>query len=211
MLSPYLHFGHISALDIALAVSGADTPEPAREAFLEELIVRRELAVNHVVHCRDYDRYAGLPNWAKTSLKRHAQDTRRPTYTRKALESARTHDPYWNAAMEEMKATGYMHNYMRMYWGKKVLQWMTSPQTAFRTLLRLNNTYFIDGRDPNAYTGVGWIFGLHDRPWKERPIYGKVRYMARSGLERKFDMQGYVDKVHQRISALKAGRNYLAP
>lgn len=211
MLSPYLHFGHISALDIALAVSGADAPEPARETFLEELIVRRELAVNHVVHCRDYDRYAGLPNWAKTSLKQHAQDTRSPAYTRKALESACTHDPYWNAAMEEMKATGYMHNYMRMYWGKKVLQWMASPQTAFKTLLHLNNTYFIDGRDPNSYTGVGWIFGLHDRPWKERPVYGKIRYMARSGLERKFDMQGYVDKVHQRISAMENNRNHLAP
>lgn len=203
LLSPYLHFGHISALDIALTVSTADAPEPAKDKLLEELIVRRELAVNHVVYCQDYDRYESLPQWARTSLARHAADTRRPRYSAKVLEDAGTHDPYWNAAMSEMKATGYLHNYMRMYWGKKVLQWMETPQAAFKTLLYLNNKYLIDGRDPNSYAGVGWIFGLHDRPWKERPIFGKIRYMARSGLDRKFDMPGYVDKVRRRISLVQ--------
>ena len=203
MLSPWLHFGQISALEIALAVGKADAPPEAREAFLEQLIVRRELAVNHAIHQSDYDRYAGLPEWARASLEAHTADPRNPSYPPRILVTAQTHDPYWNAAMMEMKVTGYMHNYMRMYWGKKILQWSTSPQAAFKTLLRLNDTYFIDGRDPNSYAGVGWIFGLHDRPWKERAIYGKVRYMARSGLERKFDMQGYIDKVSARIATGK--------
>jgi deoxyribodipyrimidine photo-lyase len=206
LLSPYLHFGQISSLEIALAIQDADAPPAAKAAILEELIVRRELAVNYVSHCADYDRYAGLPQWARTSLEQHRSDPRIPAYSAKTLERADTHDPYWNAAMLEMKHTGYMHNYMRMYWGKKILQWMKTPQAAFTAMLRWNNAYFLDGRDPNSYAGVGWIFGLHDRPWKERPIFGKIRYMARAGLERKFDMQGYVRKVNHRIDALHAGR-----
>jgi deoxyribodipyrimidine photo-lyase len=202
MLSPYLHFGHISALEIALEVNQIDAPPSAKATLLEELVVRRELSVNFVIHTKTYDRYTGLPQWARTSLDQHKTDPRKPAYSFKSLVNAQTGDPYWNAAMLEAKVSGYMHNYMRMYWGKKVLQWSESPQTAYRNLLRLNNTYFLDGRDPNSYAGVGWIFGLHDRPWKERPIFGKVRYMARSGLERKFDVQGYLDKVNRRIALI---------
>jgi deoxyribodipyrimidine photo-lyase len=115
------------------------------------------------------------------------------------MENSQTHDEYWNAAMREMKYTGFMHNYMRMYWGKKILEWSGTPEQAFRTALYLNNKYFLDGRDPNSYTGVAWLFGLHDRPFKERNIFGKVRYMAASGLERKCDIKSYVKKVNNRI------------
>ena len=124
----------------------------------------------------------------------------RSQYTRKQMEKGDTHDTYWNAAMKEMRHTGFMHNYMRMYWGKKVLEWCNTPQYAFQTLLHLNNKYFLDGRDPASYANVGWVFGLHDRAWKERPIFGKVRYMSASGLERKCDIDGYVQKVEDRIS-----------
>jgi len=204
MMSPYLHFGHISPLEMALAIQKSAGPHAAREALLEELIVRRELAVNHAFYCPDYDRFAGLPQWARRTLVEHRMDRRDPVYTPEQLEAAATHDPYWNAAMLEMKHTGYMHTYMRMYWGKKILQWRPTPEDAFGLTLKLNNKYFIDGRDPNSYAGVGWIYGLHDQAWKEREIFGKVRYMSRSGLERKFDMPGYISKVHQRIQAMGA-------
>lgn len=203
MLSPYLHFGQISPLEITLAVQDADAPREAKAALLEELIVRRELAVNYVFYCPAYDRFEALPHWARRTLLQHANDRRNPVYSAKQLEAAATHDPYWNAAMREMKHTGYMHSYMRMYWGKKILQWMPNPEDAFDLTLKLNNKYFIDGRDPNSYAGVGWIFGLHDQAWAERQIFGKVRYMARSGLERKFDMAGYIDRVHRRIAQLQ--------
>lgn len=202
MMSPYLHFGHISPLEMALSINRSKAPDEDKNAFLEELIVRRELAFNHVFYRKDYDNYRCLPNWARKTLEEHSNDLRDPLYTVATLESARTHDPYWNAAMNEMKYTGYMHNYMRMYWGKKILQWRPDPQDAFRILLALNNKYFIDGRDANSYAGVAWIFGLHDQAWKERPIFGKVRYMARSGLDRKFDMQGYIEKVENRINRI---------
>jgi deoxyribodipyrimidine photo-lyase len=170
-----------------------------RAAYLEQLIVRRELAFNFVYYTDDYDQFTCLPEWARKTLDHHAGDKRNPVYSRKALETAQTHDPYWNAAMMEMKHTGYMHNYMRMYWGKKILEWTRDPEQAFKTALAINNEYFLDGRDPNSYAGVAWIFGKHDRPWPERPIFGKVRYMAASGLERKCDIQAYVGKVHHRI------------
>jgi deoxyribodipyrimidine photo-lyase len=120
-------------------------------------------------------------------------------YSRTELESADTHDPYWNAAMREMLHTGFMHNYMRMYWGKKILEWSRSPQAAFRAALYLNNKYFLDGRDPNSYAGVAWCFGVHDRAWAERPVFGKVRYMNDRGLERKFDMGRYVRGVERLV------------
>ena len=150
------------------------------------------------VHYRpgDYDRYACLPNWARTTLAEHANDRRDPTYSVAQLAAAQTHDPYWNASMIEMRDTGFMHNYMRMYWGKKVLEWRPTPEDAYDTLLRLNNRYFMDGRDANSFANVAWIFGLHDRAWgPERPIFGKVRYMNAAGLERKFDIDGYVRRV----------------
>jgi deoxyribodipyrimidine photo-lyase len=204
-MSPFLHFGQISPVALALAVRAADTGTGAdRAAFLEELIVRRELAVNWAHYSPDYDHFAGLPAWARRSLAAHAGDPREHRYDRETLAAAATHDPYWNAAMQEMVHTGFMHNYMRMYWGKKILEWSASPEEAFATALFLNNRFFLDGRDPNSYAGVGWVFGLHDRPWFERPIFGTVRYMAAGGLERKCDIRGYVAKV-DRLTAQARG------
>jgi deoxyribodipyrimidine photo-lyase len=195
-MGPYLHFGQISPIYLALAVRRTDgVTQAAKDRFLEQLIVRRELSFNYVVHCPDYDSYEGLPGWAKTTLAVHEKDRRPYLYSPDHLESAETHDPYWNAAMTEMKVTGYLHNYMRMYWAKKILEWSPGPRQAHQTILSLNNRYFLDGRDPNSYAGVSWVFGLHDRPWKERPIFGKVRYMAATGLERKSDIRAYVEKV----------------
>jgi deoxyribodipyrimidine photo-lyase len=202
-MSMYLHFGQISPLQIALAVR--ERRAAARETYLEELLVRRELAHNFVNFCDDYDRYECLPDWARKTLAKHAKDARDPRYTGRQLENAATHDPYWNAAMKEMKHTGFMHNHMRMYWGKKILEWMASPEEAFRTALALNNRYFLDGRDANSFANVGWVFGLHDRPWQEREIFGTVRYMSASGLERKCDPEAYVEKVERLVSRVTDG------
>lgn len=200
-MSMYLHFGQISPLEIALAVRQADAPDSVKESYIEELIVRRELAINHVLRNRDYDKYSCVPAWAKSTLRRHKPDAREYRYTLAQLENAATHDPWWNAAMLEMRHTGYMHNYMRMYWGKKIIEWTGTPERAFRVALRLNNKYFLDGRDPSAYANIGWLFGLHDRPWKERPIFGTIRYMSASGLERKSDPRAYVEKVKRLMDA----------
>jgi len=197
-LSPYLHFGQISPLHIALRVQATSKgSDPDKAAYLEQLIVRRELSMNFVNFNAAYDQFDVLPQWARHTLEAHAGDRRTRLYDLNALASAATHDPYWNAAMLEMKITGFMHNYMRMYWGKKILEWSPSPQIAFQNTLALNNKYFLDGRDPNSYVGVAWIYGLHDRAWKERPIFGKVRYMAASGLERKCDIRAYVEKIEK--------------
>jgi len=192
-LSPYLHFGQISPLYIALKVRGYGGP--GVDDYLEQLIIRRELAINYVHYDENYDSLKGLPDWAKKTLKKHEDDEREYIYSEKDFENSETHDPYWNAAQNEMVKTGKMHGYMRMYWGKKILEWSKNPQKAFETALYLNNKYELDGRDPNGFTGVAWCFGKHDRAWKERPVYGKVRYMSASGLERKFDMDKYVEKV----------------
>jgi deoxyribodipyrimidine photo-lyase len=195
-MSKYLHFGQISPLYLALQVLKTDKRfNEAREAFLEELIVRRELAMNFVYYTPNYDAYTCLPAWAQKTLAEHKKDRREYRYTRRQLENSQTHDEYWNAAMREMKHTGFMHNYMRMYWGKKILEWSQTPERAFKTTLDINNKYFLDGRDANSYAGVAWVFGVHDRAWFERPIFGKIRYMAASGLERKCDIQAYVEKV----------------
>jgi deoxyribodipyrimidine photo-lyase len=192
-LSPYLHFGQISPLEVALAVRNADAvSETARAAFLEELIVRRELALNFTERNPRYDQYEGLPEWARESLAEHANDPRESMYDRETLCEARTHDPFWNAAQREMLETGTMHGYMRMYWGKKILEWSATPEQAFETALWLNNRYELDGRDPNGFAGVAWCFGKHDRGWPERPVFGKIRYMNANGLRRKFDMAPYL-------------------
>ncbi|MBS0578175.1 MAG: deoxyribodipyrimidine photo-lyase [Proteobacteria bacterium] len=191
MLSPYLHFGQISPVEVALAVAAAPAPHADRDSFLEELVVRRELAANFVDNTREYDRYECIPAWAQRTLGLHARDPRPVLYSYEDLAAARTHDAYWNAATREMLATGYMQNYMRMYWGKKVLEWSASPREAYAVLLQLNNTYFIDGRDPSSFANVGWVFGLHDRPWPERAVFGNVRYMNAAGLERKSDIKAY--------------------
>ena len=199
-MSPYLHFGQVSPLYLALSVKEAEkrTKDTTNtEAYVEQLIVRRELSINFVYYTPDYDRYSCIPGWAKRTLSDHESDKRPYRYSIKQLEEAATHDRYWNAAMLEMKNTGFMHNYMRMYWGKKILEWSRTPEKAFKTTLALNNKYFLDGRDPNSYTGVAWLYGIHDRAWQERPIFGKVRYMAASGLERKCDIEAYVKKVEK--------------
>jgi deoxyribodipyrimidine photo-lyase len=189
-MSPYLHFGQISPLFIAL--KALETKSPGTEAFLEELIVRRELSMNFVFYDEKYDSFEAVPEWAKKTLRAHKKDKRQYAYTLEELESAKTHDPYWNAAQREMMIRGKMHGYMRMYWGKKIIEWSKTPEEAFRIMLYLNNKYELDGRDPNGFTGVAWCFGKHDRPWGERPIFGNVRYMNDKGLKRKFDADGYV-------------------
>ena len=188
-LSPYLHFGQISPLFIALQVSRHHSP--GSHAFLEELIVRRELSMNFIHYNQHYDSFDGLADWAKSTLIEHKKNPRGYLYPLEELEQAKTHDPYWNAAQIEMVATGKMHGYMRMYWGKKILEWTASPEKAFSTALYLNNKYELDGRDPNGFTGVAWCFGKHDRPWGRRPIFGNVRYMSADGLKRKFDADKY--------------------
>jgi deoxyribodipyrimidine photo-lyase len=196
-MSKYLHFGQISPLHLALQILKTEKRfKQAREAYLEELVVRRELAMNFVYYTPDYDSYVCLPAWAKKTLAEHEKDRRKYLYSQRQLENCQTHDDYWNAAMREMRLTGFMHNYMRMYWGKKILEWSRTPEQAFKTTLSINNKYFLDGRDANSYAGVAWIFGVHDRAWLERPIFGKIRYMAASGLERKCDIQAYVEKVN---------------
>jgi deoxyribodipyrimidine photo-lyase len=197
MLGAYLHFGQLSPLEAVLAVREAKGIDAAdRDAFIEQVAVRRELAMNFVQYSPHYDSYDGLPPWAKKTLSEHRLDKREHIYSRQQLEAADTADPYWNAAQREMNITGFMHNYMRMYWGKKVLEWSASPQEAYDTLLYLNNKLFLCGRDPNGYANVGWIFGLHDRAWGPvRPIFGKIRYMNAAGLKRKFDMDAYIKKV----------------
>jgi deoxyribodipyrimidine photo-lyase len=196
LLSAYLHFGQLGPRDIALAVLHADAPVEAKEAYLEQLVVRRELAVNFVARNPNYDRYEGLPDWARATLERHASDPRPHVYSADELEAARTHDPLWNAAQLEMVLTGWMHGYVRMYWAKKILEWSEHPAAALDTAIRLNDKYFLDGRDPNGYTNIAWaIGGKHDRPWPERAVFGKVRSMTYASTSRKFDAAGYIQRV----------------
>jgi len=196
-LGAYLHFGQISPLEIAAAVAQSEAAPDNRTAYLEELIVRRELAMNFVEREPHYDRYECLPEWARSTLHAHRGDRREHRYTPQQLAAADTHDPFWNAAMREMRDTGYMHNHMRMYWGKKILEWSDTPEAGFAAALALNNKYFLCGRDPNSYANVAWCFGLHDRPWPERPIFGTVRSMTADGLRRKIDTVGYVRRVDE--------------
>ena len=198
-MSKYLHYGHISPIYVALKIQDANPPQEDLDSYLEELIIRRELSMNFCHYIPDYDEFSNLPDWAKKTLKDHASDEREYVYAREQLENAQTHDEYWNAAMNEMRYTGYMHNYMRMYWGKKILEWSVTPEEAYETTLYLNNKYFVDGRDPNSYANVAWVFGQHDRGWQERAVFGKVRYMSAGGLERKAKPEQYVEKVERRI------------
>ncbi|HON16110.1 MAG TPA: deoxyribodipyrimidine photo-lyase [Spirochaetota bacterium] len=191
-LSPYLHFGQISPLFVALKIM--DTDSPGRDSFLEELIIRRELAINFVYYNDHYDSIKSLPPWALATLQKHNDDSRQYLYTRLEFEQSLTHDIYWNAAQNELRNTGIIHNYMRMYWGKKIIEWTKSFEEAFDIMVYLNNKYALDGRDPNSFAGIAWCFGKHDRPWKERDIFGTVRYMNENGLKRKFDMTEYVKR-----------------
>jgi len=193
-MSPYLHFGQISPIEIALEIINSGFFNP--DDYLEQLIVRRELAINFAVFNQNYDSYKGLPKWCTDTLNNHRFDKREYIYHINELESADTHDEYWNASQNEMKITGKMHGYMRMYWGKKIIEWSESPESAFETAVYLNNKYSLDGRDPNSYAGISWCFGKHDRAWKEREIFGKIRYMNAKGLERKFEIGKYVKRIH---------------
>lgn len=190
-LSPYLHFGHLSPLTILREVQG----HKESHSFIEELIVRRELAFNFCWYNSYYDQWRGLPQWAIESLESHQSDDRPILYTLEQLEKAMTHDPYWNAAQKEMALTGFMHGYMRMYWGKKIIEWTKNPQQAFEWMITLNDKYQLDGRDPNSYCGIAWCFGKHDRPWSKRNIFGTIRYMNAEGLKRKFDMKKYIERI----------------
>ena len=191
-LSPYIHFGQISAQRIALTVQQFYQKNPSADAFLEELIVRRELADNFCYFNLKYDSFDGFHDWAKKTLNQHRKDKRDFIYSLKDFESAKTHEDLWNAAQTELLVKGKMHGYMRMYWAKKILEWSKSPEEALRIAIYLNDKYELDGRDPNGYAGCAWsIGGVHDRAWTERPVYGKVRYMNRNGAMRKFDVETY--------------------
>ena len=200
-LSPYLHFGQISALEVALAVREyAEEHKLIAEEFLEELIVRRELAFN-------FARFAGgdtasfnlLPDWCKRTMAKHAHDPRPFLYTQGQFEQAATHDDLWNAAQRELLARGTIHGYYRMYWGKKIIEWSPTYEEALNTMIRLHDIYALDGRDPNTYTNILWCFGLHDRPWGERPVFGQLRYMSYDGMKRKTDVAAYIKEVAQLI------------
>jgi deoxyribodipyrimidine photo-lyase len=194
-LSAYLHFGQISPVTVALQVLKASAPRPAKEAFLDQLITWRELAINFVRHDELYDNIECAEPWAHRTLAKHASDNRPVLYTERQLESAETHDALWNAAQIQMVERGWMHNYMRMYWAKKILEWSRSPADAFQIAVRLNDKYEIDGRDPNGYAGIAWaIAGKFDRPWPERPIFGQIRYMSVASTGRKFDSKKYISQ-----------------
>jgi deoxyribodipyrimidine photo-lyase len=198
-MSKYLHFGHVSPVYLALRIREASAPQEDVETYLEELIVRRELTINFCFYTpEDYDSFSCIPGWAKQTLREHMEDEREHLYTREELEGADTHDPYWNAAMTEAIHTGYVHNHMRMYWGKKILEWSPSPEEAHETTMHLMDKYFLDGRDANTYANIAWVYGQHDRGFAEREVFGKVRYMSAGGLERKTDPEEYVAKVERR-------------
>ena len=195
-LSPYLHFGNISSLFIAKEVLKSAGNKESTDDFLEELIVRRELAVNFVYYNPGYDEFQNMTySWAYETMNKHKDDPKEYVYSVKILEKAETHDDYWNSAQKEMLVTGKMHGYMRMYWAKKIIEWSENFGEAYETIKYLNNKYFIDGRDENSYAGIAWCFGKHDRAWKERNIFGKIRYMNSNGLKRKFNIDMYVNKI----------------
>ncbi len=213
-LSGYLHFGHLAAHQIFAAVAEREAWNPTRviakptgsssgwwsmtppaESFLDELITWRELGFNFCAHRRDYNRYESLPDWAQATLRKHAGDPRLVCYGQPEFESAQTHDPLWNAAQRQLVREGRIHNYLRMLWGKKILEWSQSPQAALDVMIELNNKYAIDGRNPNSYSGIFWVLGRYDRPWgPERPIFGTIRYMSSDNTARKFPVKEYIRK-----------------
>lgn len=193
MLSPWLHFGQISAQRVALEVQRAHVLADAAGAFLEQLIVRRELADNWCLYNPDYDSVAGFPAWARQTLALHAEDPRQHTYRLQQLDEGATHDPLWNAAQHHLRAEGHLHGHLRMYWAKQLLLWTTSAAEALADVLWLNDRYELDGRDPNGYAGAAWsIGGVHDRPWPQHPVFGSIRSMTLSGARTKFDVERYV-------------------
>lgn len=196
-LSPYLHFGHLSAQRIALNIKKYFPESINTEVFLEELIVRKELAENFCYFNNNYDSFEGFKDWAKTTLNDQRKVARDYLYTLEEFEYCKTHEDLWNAAQLEMVKTGKMHGYMRMYWAKKILEWSKSPEEAMRIAIYLNDKYELDGEDSNGYCGIAWsIGGIHDRAWFNRNVYGKIRYMNKNGCAKKFDIKEYLKKVH---------------
>ena len=193
-LSPYFHFGHISAHSVALEITRSKLSLSDKVAFLEELIIRKELADNFCEYEKNYDYFEGFHSWAQKTLNEHRKDERDFLYTLEQFEAAATHDLLWNAAQNQMKFTGKMHGYMRMYWAKKILEWSPNPEVALQIAIELNDKYELDGRDPKGYTGIAWsIGGVHDRAWFDRPVYGKIRYMNYNGCKSKFDVHKYIN------------------
>lgn len=210
-LSPYLHFGHVGAHQVFRAIAQREDWSPERvadtatgskahwwgmragaEAFLDELVTWRELGFNAALRMDNYDRYETLPQWALDTLHKHRRDSRPVLYDRAQLEAGETGDALWNAAQKQLLRDGVIHGYLRMLWGKKVLEWTAEPEAAFETLIDLNNSYALDGRDPNSYSGISWTFGRYDRPWPERPIFGTVRYMSSQNTARKLRVRDYL-------------------
>ncbi len=195
-LSPYLHFGHIGPHTVALAVEESKALRAAKDDFLDQVITWRELSINFAHFNQLYDSIESAPDWAHRTLAKHAHDQRSPEYTREQLERGETYDELWNAAQQQMLHAGWMHNYMRMYWAKKILEWSPSPAYAYQTAVYLNDKYFLDGRDPNGYAGIAWsIAGKFDRPWFDRPIFGTIRYMSGNAAAKKFDAEKYVAQM----------------
>jgi deoxyribodipyrimidine photo-lyase len=216
-LSPYLHFGHISVHEIFAEVAKRENWKPEKvavqangskegwwnmsvpaESFLDELITWREVGYNLAAHRKDYDQYESLPEWAKGTLKKHGRDEREYVYSAEEFEAAKTHDVLWNAAQTQLVRDGKIHNYLRMLWGKKILEWSRTPQEAAQTMIHLNNKYGVDGRNPNSYSGIFWVLGRYDRPWgPERPVLGTVRYMSSANTARKVSVKGYIRKYEK--------------
>ncbi len=199
-LSPYLHLGHLGPVTIALALEAAVKANPklraARDSYFNELIVWRELAVNFVRYTPTYDSVGCAESWAKATIAEHARDEREHLYTLRQLEQAQTHDDLWNAGQIQMVRHGWMHNYLRMYWAKKILEWTPNVSTAMKYAIYLNDKYFLDGCDPNGYAGIAWaILGKFDRAWRERPIFGKIRYMSGASTGKKFDSKRYIQQM----------------
>tara|TARA_B100001248_G_scaffold79784_1_gene57853 strand:+ start:31550 stop:32929 length:1380 start_codon:yes stop_codon:yes gene_type:complete len=194
-ISRFLHYGQITASQI---ISKLNKNISIEHPFLEQLLIRRELAYNFTSYNDNYNNYKSLPSWALNTLEKHLTDKREYIYELSDFEFAKTHDKYWNAAQIQLLTTGYIHGYMRMYWGKKILEWTPGYKDGIEIALYLNNKYQLDGRNPNSYVGVLWCFGLHDRAWRERNVYGKIRYMNDNGLRRKFNIERYVDFFNQR-------------
>jgi deoxyribodipyrimidine photo-lyase len=197
-LSPYLHFGFVSIQEVVAAVENANAPEAARNAFLEQAIVRRELSFNLTRHNLNYDSLKCLPAWAQQTMREHAGDFRPEVIDAEKIEAAETYDELWNAAQRELVSTGHLHNYVRMLWGKRVIEWQPTYEMAFELLVHLNNKYALDGRDPNSYAGILWCFGKHDRPWFEREIFGTIRYMTSRSMAKKFDSKRYIAAFGER-------------
>ena len=217
-LSAYLHFGHLSAHEVfarvakkerwsleKLALRGDGKREgwwhmsPTAEAFLDQAITWRELGYNFTAHRQDYDCFESLPDWARKTLRKHARDEREHLYTLEQFESAQTADPLWNAAQTQLLREGRIHNYLRMLWGKKILEWTRTPRQALDVMIHLNNKYALDGRNPNSYSGIFWVLGRYDRPWPERPVFGAIRYMSSASTARKLRVKSYLQKYAKQM------------